>query len=297
MWASLPVGVATAGSDGANHPQRLNNAERRSGSEGSLTMETSTEIPTESVHADHLPDGVMVLTLDRPPVNALNLGFLEAIDQALVDMEGRADVTALVITGAGKTFSAGMDLKEVQAFTVADQTAMVDALGRLISRLYGFPKPVVAAVNGHAIAGGLLLLLATDFRVASAVALLGFAEARVGIRIPLAALAIIRGELSPGTQRRLLLGGNKFAAEAAERMGIVDEVVDAAAVFDRAVAVAEDYAKIPPGTFAEVKAQLRLETLESMDDARTRRLDPLLRGWFNIETKDPARAVLDARTK
>jgi enoyl-CoA hydratase len=252
---------------------------------------------TESVHTDHLPDGVMVLTLDRPPVNALNSGFLEAIDQALVDMEGRADVRALVITGAGKTFSAGMDLKEVQAFTVADQTAMVDALGRVISRLYGFPKPVIAIVNGHAIAGGLLLVLATDVRIASVDALLGFAEARVGIRIPLAALAIIRGELSPSTQRRLLLGGKPVAAEAAERMGIVDEVVDPAAAMDRAAAVAEDFARIPRETFAAVKAQLRSESLEYMADVGARRLDPLLRGWFNDETKDAALAILKARTK
>ena len=251
----------------------------------------------ETVLTDHLPGGVAVVTLDRPPVNALNPACLGALDGALEALQSNRDVRAVMLTGAGKAFCAGMDLKEVQAFTVEDQTAMVEALNRVIARLYGFPKPVVAAVNGHAIAGGLLLLLGTDFRIASAAAVFGLAEVRVGIRYPLAALAMIERELSPPVRRRLLLSGNTVGAEAAERMGIVDEVVDAGAVMDRARAAADDFARIPPGTFAAVKAQLRAECLSVIHDVQSRRSDPLLHGWFNAETKDAARAILEARTK
>jgi enoyl-CoA hydratase/carnithine racemase len=254
-------------------------------------------INTMKVHIDHRSAGIVVLTLDRPPVNALNPDFLKAVDGALQSLQGNSDVRAVVIAGAGKTFSAGMDLKEVQGFTVEDQTAMVDALSQLMARMYGFPKPVIAAVNGHAIAGGLLLLLGTDFRIAGAGALFGLAEVRVGVRFPLTALAIVRNELPPGTQRRLLLGGNTASAVAAERMGIVDEVLDPAAVMDRALAAAEDYAKIPPEAFAAVKVQLRLEVLQYITHVEARRSDPLLHGWFTDETKDAARTILEARTK
>ncbi len=148
---------------------------------------------TMEVRIDHLPGSIAVLALDRPPVNALNSASLQAIGGALETLEPNSDVRAVVITGSGKAFSAGMDLKEVESFTVEDQTATVDALSRLLTRLYGFPKPVVGAVNGHAIAGGLLLLLATDYRIAGTGVSVGMAEVRVGVRFPLAALAIVRG--------------------------------------------------------------------------------------------------------
>ncbi len=250
---------------------------------------------TMTVHVERLGGNVAVLTLDRPPVNALNSGSLDAMDRAFAELEPDKDVRALVITGAGKTFSAGMDLKELQDFTVEDQTAMVDALSRLLARLYGFPKPVIAAINGHAIAGGLLLVLCTDFRIASPGSSLGLAEVRVGVRFPLAGMAVIRQEISPSTRRRLVLGGNTVTAEAAERMGIVDELAEPGAVLDRARTAAEDYAAIPPSTFAAVKSQLRSEVLKEIADVEARRSDPLLRGWFNDETKDAARAILAAR--
>jgi len=249
------------------------------------------------VHVDRLAGGLAVLTLDRPPVNALNPGFLDGMERSLADLAPDDAVRSLVITGAGKTFSAGMDLKEVQDFTLDDQTAMLEALGRLLARLYGFPKPVIAAVNGHAIAGGLLLVLGTDFRIASAGAVLGLAEVRVGVRFPLAGLAVVNRELSPGALRRLVLGGNTISAKTAEHVGIVDEVVEPEAVMDRARAVAEDYARIPPETFSEVKVQLRSETLNYIANVESRRLDPLFRGWFNDETMNAAQAILSTRRK
>lgn len=250
-----------------------------------------------NVSVEYCPESVCILTLDRPPVNALNVDLLTSVNETLAELQSHAGVRSVVITGAGKTFSGGMDLKELQGFTIEDQTDMVEVLSRLIGRLYGFAKPVIAAINGHAIAGGLLLLLGTDFRVASASAMVGLAEVRVGVQYPLAGLALVERELSPGARRRLMLGGNSVTAEAAERMGIIDEVVEPAAVMDRARAIAEDFAKIPPATFAAVKTQLRSETLAYLDDIAARRSDPMLRGWFTDETKEAARAILAARTK
>lgn len=249
------------------------------------------------VRIDQFSGGVAILTLDRPPVNALNPAFLEAMVRALIDLEGNVEVRALVITGAGKSFSAGMDLKELQNFSEEDQTSMVDLLSHVLIRLYGFQKPVIAAVNGHAIAGGLILPLATDFRISSEGARLGLAEVRVGVRFPLVALAIMRQELSPDARRRLVLSGNRVTASVAERLGFIDEVVDGSAVMERARAVAEDFSKIPPHTFAAVKLQLRSDPLNAMKDITAHRSDPLLRGWFTDETKDAARAILDARLK
>ncbi len=252
---------------------------------------------TMEVRVDHAPGSVAILTLNRPPVNALNSASLEVIGGALAALEPDPDVRAVVLTGGGTAFSAGMDLKEVQAFTVDDQTATVKALSRLLTRLYGFPKPVIAAVNGHAIAGGLLLLLATDYRVASTGAAIGMAEVRVGVRFPLAALSIVRGELSPPMQRRLLLSGKTITADAAQQSDIVDEVVDVAGLMDRAVAAAADLATIPPKTFAAVKSQLRSETLSYMEDVTVRDADPMLQGWFTDETKAAAQAIIQSRAK
>ena len=136
---------------------------------------------------------------------------------------------AAVIAADGPAFSAGLNLKTVPSLDRLGQRRLVDALNEAFGTLYGWPKPLVAAVNGHAIAGGLILALCADWRVAADVPMqVSLAEVRVGVTYPVAALEVARSELSPAAARRLMLLGETLDAAGAEALAVFDERVPAA---------------------------------------------------------------------
>lgn len=242
-------------------------------------------------------DGVCILTLNRGPVNALNPDYLARIEEELAALEEDGGVRAVVLASDLKVFSAGMDLKEAMAFSPAEQRAVVDGLNETFCHLYGFSKPVVTAAAGAAIAGGLFFILAADYTVAGDRAKFGLTEVRVGVDFPVGPLEIARAALSPPALRRIMLGGSLFDAAAALGMGVVDETAVAEEVLGRAVAVARDYASIPPATFAAVKAQMRAGPLSLIRTAIAESSDPARDGWFSEETPAAMAALLQAATK
>jgi enoyl-CoA hydratase len=252
---------------------------------------------TEFLKRKDLDGGVAQVVLERPPVNALNPIFLKAIHDLLTEIESDPGVRAVVITSGLPVFSAGMDLKEAQEFSDADQIAVVDGLNATLYRLYGMTKPVITAANGAAIAGGLFFVLASDYTVAREGAKFGLTEVRVGLNFPVAPLQIARAELSPAVRRRLMTGGRNVDAEAARQMGILDEVVSADALIPRAMDVARDYASIPPLAYAAVKTQLRTGALAIIKEAIDSQNDPSRKGWFTDETRIAMKALLAAATR
>src|SRR3954465_12601523 len=112
--------------------------------------------------ATDVEEGIAVVSLQRPPATAIDIPLLEQLARTLREIEQRADVAAVVLTGAGKAFSAGLDLKLVPTYDRARQDRLLPVLNEALHKLYSLPIPTVAAVNGHAIAGGLVLALACD---------------------------------------------------------------------------------------------------------------------------------------
>lgn len=252
---------------------------------------------TGIVHIERHDGGVTEVRLDRPPVNALNPAFLAEIHRVMDELAEDAHVRAVVLTGAGKTLSGGMDLKELQTFTAEDQRAMVTGLNATYGAIYGFPKPVICAAHGPAIAGGMFLVLVSDYRIASERARLGLAEVRVGVRFPVGPFEIARRELGPDACRRFMLSGQNLDARSALAFGVIDEVVPADQLHARALEVAGDYGRIPPCTFAETKRQLRGEVLARVAAAVDGAAEPMLSGWFTDETSEATQAMLDALRK
>lgn len=251
----------------------------------------------EFLKEEDLGEGVRLLRLSRPPASALNTPFLTAIAQRLNELAHMDTLRALVLTGTGRVLSAGLDLKEAVDFNLAEQTAVCDGLNRAYGALYGFPKPVIAAVNGHAIAGGLFFVLASDYRIAAEGSRFGLTEVRVAVRFPVSALEIAKQELSPTLSRRLLLSGRNIEADEALEHRLLDEVVAPDQVLARAVQVARDYAGIPPIAYGQVKSQLRGSVLAKITDAIENRNDETLDGWFTEESRSAATALLAAATK
>lgn len=237
-------------------------------------------------------EGFARVTLARAPVNALTADYLGEISALFAGLAGRDDVKGVVLESAFKVFSAGLDLRETQGFGAAEQTAIVDALNRTFTDLYAFPKPLVAAVGGAAIAGGLFFPLTADLTVATRAATFGLAEVRVGVDFPVGPLEIARAELSPAGLRRLMLTGRPVDVTRAREIGIVDTVAEPGALIEAALAAVRDLAGAPPLAYAAVKAQIRAPTLDQLRRAIAEGSDPARDGWFTDETKAAMAAAI-----
>ena len=221
-------------------------------------------------------EGVAVLTADRPPANAMNLELLDELVEAI---EGVAadPPPALVLAGRPGFFSAGLDLKAVPGYGAAEQRRLVDGINRMALGAYALPCPVVCAITGHAIAGGFVLAVCGDHRVASTEGRYGLTEVKVGVPYPQGAIGVVRAELTTGAARVLVLGNRLVDAGECVRMGAFDEAVAPDAVIDRAIEVAQELAALPANVYAGTKAELRGQTLAALRPAAA--ADPLLEDW------------------
>jgi enoyl-CoA hydratase len=238
---------------------------------------------------------VVIVRIDRPPANALDLDLL-AEGAAVREQLAAEEPDAVVLVGRERFFSAGMDLKAVPALSPEEQRSAVDGINRLFAGWYSFPRPVVAAVNGHAIAGGLILALCADYRVcvdASGDAKLGLTELRAGIPYPAAAIAVVRAELTAGAARRLALGASLVGPAEALELGAVDELRPVDEVLPRAVEVASAMAALPHDTYGVVKRQMRGPVIEALDRVLSSEAgDPALAAWVGDDTGAAAASLL-----
>ncbi len=221
-------------------------------------------------------EGLAVLEIDRPPANALNLDLLDEIIAALGAVD-RDPPAALVVSGREGVFSAGVDLKAVPDYGPDEQRRSVEAINEMVLSAYPLPCPVVGAITGHAIAGGLVLALCTDIRVAATAGKYGLTEVKVGVPYPKAAIGLVRAELAPHAARVLALGNELLDGDECVRLGVFDEALDAQAVVPRAIEVAHALAGFPAEGYARTKQELRGATVERL--RREAAEDPLLASW------------------
>lgn len=189
------------------------------------------------------------ITLNRPQVrNALSPELVAHFHTALDQVQERDDVAALIITGEGTAFCAGADLKvlrEIAAQSVEQARQDSQNLMNFFRRVYEFPKPVIAAVNGPAMAGGCGLASVCDIVLAAEDAVFGYPEVRVGFVPALVAVFLVRicGEKKA---RELLLTGRLFSAQEAQEMGLVNHVVAKESLLEKAQELAREIAPNSP---------------------------------------------------
>jgi enoyl-CoA hydratase len=221
-------------------------------------------------------DGIAVLSADRPPANAMNLELLDELVEAIEGVAAAAPA-ALVLAGRPGFFSAGLDLKAVPGYGPPEQRRLVDGINRMALGAYGLPCPVVCAITGHAIAGGFVLAVCGDHRIAATEGRYGLTEVKVGVPYPQAAIGVVRAELTAPAARLLVLGNRLVDAAECVRLGAFDEAVAPDLVLDRAVEVARELAELPADVYARTKAELRGATLVQLRSAV--KTDPLLEAW------------------
>ena len=238
---------------------------------------------------DH--DGIAVLRIEHGKANVLDLELCNAIVESFDDA---GEARAVVLTGAGRIFSAGVDLFRVVEEGRSYVEAFLPAMCRTFERVFAHPAPVIAAANGHAIAGGCLLVAAADQRLmAEGSARIGIPELQVGVPFPPVALEIMRFSTPPQHFQTVVYRAETYEPPAARALGLLDEIVDPGALLDRALAVAGRLASVRAETFAITKREVRrpvMERIRALDrdtapEVRDRWLDPrildVIRGYLD----------------
>ena len=197
--------------------------------------------------------GTLWLTLLRPPVNAIDLDMVRDIADCI---EQSGPSVPVILTGKGKTFSAGVDTGAFTNYTPDERREMVTGITRMLKALVCHRAPVLAAINGHAIGGGLVLALSADYRIAGAPeSQFALTEARAGIPFPAGAAELIRHELPAPLLRNMTLSGRAVTQAELHEAGVFDQVCKPD---DLAVAAGLALRKISDQpAFATLKRQVR----------------------------------------
>ena len=231
----------------------------------------------------NIQDGIAVVRLEHGKANALDTELLTEIADECEALPA-SDARAVVLTGRGTIFCAGVDL-----FRVLDEgPEYIDTFGPALIRafraLFELPLPVIAAANGHAIAGGCVMVCACDYRILEQ-GRIGVPELPVGVPFPTVALEIMRYATPAQHRERVILGGETLPPERALELGLIDEIGG----FDRAMELARRYAELSPEAFALTKRRLRAPAVARMTEE-----DPEAYAiWRTEKTRARIRAYLD----
>jgi enoyl-CoA hydratase len=230
-------------------------------------------------------DGIAVLTLASDKVNALDIETLDEMARSIETCAADPAVRALVVTGDGEIFSAGLNVSEVLNFEKARTETLLNTLNRALVGLFRFPKPTVAAINGPAIAGGCILACACDKRLIVEGARIGATELKVGVAFPVFAAELLRHACGAQAES-LMLDATLLDAESALRVGLVHRVVPPADLHTAAVTQAGDLAALDAPAYALAKATSRRNALSVLTDDACQDIDrQVLAHWQDDTTR------------
>jgi enoyl-CoA hydratase len=234
---------------------------------------------------------IVELVLEAPGKNSLGLAHMERIIR-----ETRAAAGApLLVRGAGDTFSAGLDLKEVAGNDVEGMRRFLATLEEMVETLFDYPGPMVAAVNGHAIAGGCVIALCAEHRVATTNprTRIGLNEVALGVEFPPKTLAMVRRRVPPRAVERVVLGAALVPPAEALALSLVDELADDPVAAGRAAL--ERLAAHPAVAYRETKRALREGALRGTEEAWHRFQADAVPRWADEELKATIRRLLGGK--
>ncbi|MGY6554264.1 MAG: enoyl-CoA hydratase/isomerase family protein [Wenzhouxiangella sp.] len=245
---------------------------------------------------DH-PDQVVEIRLDRPPVNALNPALVRALSAAL--QEKTADgARALVLSGRPGLFSAGLDVPELLGLDEAGMREFWRDFFALLQQIATSPVPIVTALTGHSPAGGTVLALYADYRIqAEGDFRLGLNEVQVGLVIPPVIHQALVRLIGPYAAERHLVAGDMIPATKALEIGLIDEIVPADQVVEKAVAWCRRHLALPQRAMHATRALCRADLADSFKAAGALDVDGFVRGWFSDETQGTMRGLVERLKK
>jgi enoyl-CoA hydratase len=240
-----------------------------------------------------------VVRLDKGRGNAIDEPLVRELTQAARDLGADPAVRGvLLISAHPKLFCPGLDLVTLIDLDRAAMERFMLLFADLLWALYGLPKPMVAGVNGHAVAGGCVLALTADHRVLRrGGAQIGLNEVRVGLPLPWSVSELLRASVPPHSLSQVALLGRNFADDDALRVGLADELADAAGFEDHCLLRLEEYVEKDAYALVSTKQALRHEVLERMKAHERERMGGWLDGWFSEGTRARMRELAAGLSK
>jgi Delta3-Delta2-enoyl-CoA isomerase len=236
-------------------------------------------------------DGIATVYLERGKVNALNPGVVDELTAACAALRTDAGTRAVVLTGRGKFFSFGFDIPEFLAYSRADFTAFLTRFTSLYRDLFTYPKPLVAALNGHAIAGGCMIALAADVAImAQGSAKISLNEIGFGSSVFAGSTEMLRFRAATRASD-ILYSGTMYSAADAAALGLVAEVVPMERLLDRAREIGAGLGSKRPEAFASIKSLLRKPVAEAMAAGEAASIREFVEIWYSEPTWSHLRGI------
>ncbi|KPJ72345.1 hypothetical protein AMJ52_06590 [candidate division TA06 bacterium DG_78] len=238
---------------------------------------------------------VAIVKLDRDVTNALNLELVTELDTMFQEVKDNPDVHSLVLSSTHeKFFSIGFDIPELFKLSKDNFSIFYKAFNRLCLDLYTFPKLTIAAITGHAVAGGCILALCCDYRfIAEGKKKMGLNEIKLGVPIPYPADCMLRQIVGFRNSREIVDSGEFYLPEKLLHLGVVDEILPLDLVLAKAIEKARSLDALSPDAFALIKRN-RVEAVEAQIMPKLREKERIfLEYWFSDETRKRLKAAME----
>jgi enoyl-CoA hydratase len=237
-------------------------------------------------------DGLAILRIGRANGNAINGDVVDGLTTLVRQAAQSEEIRGVLLAASGKLFSPGLDLRELIELDRRGMERFTRGFNTCVLELYAFAKPLVAAIHGHAVAGGCVLTLGADWRVLRRGALIGLNEVRVGVPLPFGVSMILRESVPRIHLEEVALLGLNYRDEAALEAGLVHELHAADGFEEHCLERLEELASRDSNAFAVTKRYLRSMIVERIRTEEDLHRDEFLDGWFSRPTQDRIRAVI-----
>jgi 3,2-trans-enoyl-CoA isomerase len=237
-------------------------------------------------------NGIATVTLQRGKVNALHDPMVEEIADSFKNLATDTEIKSIIFTGSGKFFSFGFDVPEFLKYSKKDFIRFIEKFTNLYAYLFQFPKPIVAALNGHTIAGGCMLATACDFRVmASGKGKISLNEITFGAPVFAGSAEMLRFCVGSRNAQSILYSGAMYSAEEAFGLGLVDQVSSEDALLEDARKVAQQLGEKDSSAFTSIKKLLRKPVADAMIKHEKDYILKFADIWYSETTREKLKEI------
>ncbi|MCG8606792.1 enoyl-CoA hydratase/isomerase family protein [bacterium] len=236
--------------------------------------------------------GIVTVKLARGKVNAVNAEVVESLHSHLETLRNDSNTKAIILTGQGKFFSFGFDIPELFPYSKSEFARFLEKFTDLYADLFIYPKPIIAALNGHAVAGGGMLALACDRRImVSGKAKISLNEIGFGSSVFAGSVEMLRFAVGSANASEILYSGAMYSAEDAQALGLVHEVTTKDELVARAIAMATDLGEKASDAFASIKTLLRRPVFEEIKRRELESIREFVEIWYSESTQENLKQI------
>jgi Delta3-Delta2-enoyl-CoA isomerase len=241
---------------------------------------------------------IAILRLDKARGNAIDEALIGDLLRAVPELARDASVSGVLLASAHpKLFSPGLDLVSLVELDRDAMQGFMLSFAEAMGSLYALPKPVVAAVNGAAVAGGCILALTADWRALKRGAPIGLNEVKVGVPLPWSVATLLKASVSPHSLARVALLGRNFADAEALEVGLADEILEAVGFEQACLARLAEFTEKDAAALARTKAYLRDTVVAEMRSREAELLSEWLDSWFSEGTRERIRKIVEGMSR